>query len=258
VDQVPNTKLPAASLNDGPAGESGEKKSGAGKMPSATPSFSIDGKTPAGFATSIDPASKFFEIPQKALVSLLTPVPAAIEMAEGYLELVTLPAVRLGVDRKTRRDFARKAFDLATRHGACIYEPKHESRRQMVIGQSHRTLRRYPAAIAAFRKASKYRDARVEALMAMGWCQKRMGRTDLAVVSLTRALAIVPENARLHYNLACYLACEGQARAAIYELAWALQIEPRLSRRACREADFIALRTIPAFCAITSSRVLAK
>ena len=124
---------------------------------------------------------------------------------------------------------ALKSLDLANRCGACVYEPKHESRRQMVIGQSYRILHRYPAAISAFRRASKHRDARVEALMAMGWCQKRIGRTDLAVVSLTRALAIVPENARLHYNLACYLACEGQARAAIYELAWALQIEPRLS-----------------------------
>ena len=258
MDHVPNTKLPADSRGQGPAGESGEPRADAEKMLPSKLTISVDGKTNAGFQTSIDPANKFIEVPKQIPIPPLTLVPAAIEAAEGYLELVTLPAVRLGVCGKTRRDFARKAFSLATQHGVCVYEAKHESRRQMVIGQSQRLLRRYSAAISAFRKASKHRGTRVEALMAMGWCQKRQGRTDLAIVSLTRALAIVPENASLHYNLACYLACEGQIRAAIYELAWALQIEPRLSRRACLEADFIALRSIPAFCSLTSSRVLAK
>ncbi len=254
MDQVPNTKLPGDSL----AGESGEPHPETGKSIPTTPSFSIDGKTVPGFVPSFDSAHKFIDVTLPTILPERTPVPTSIEMAEGYLELVTLPAVRLGVDSKTRRNFAKKAFQLATKCGRCLYDPNHESRRQMVIGQSQRLLRRYSAAISAFRQASQHRDSRIEALMAMGWCQKRVGRADLAIVSLTRALAIVPENACLHYNLACYLACADQSRAAIYELAWALQLEPRLCRRAVREADFIVLRNMPAFCALTTTRVMAK
>jgi tetratricopeptide (TPR) repeat protein len=258
VDQVPNTKLPADGMADMVAGESGEPTAKDANALPVAPLFSIDGKTAAGFVASVDAAAKFVDVPTPAILPLRTPVPAAIETAEGYLELVTLPAVRLGVNSKTRREFAKKAHKLASQCGDCAHEPKHESRRQMVIGQSQRLLRRYPAAISAFRKASSHRPTRVEALMAMGWCQKRIGRTDLAVTSLTRALSIVPEDARLHYNLACYLACQGECRAALYELAWALQLEPRLNRRASGESDFDVLRTSPAFSALTSSRVMAK
>lgn len=196
--------------------------------------------------------------PTSALEKLVPlSVPAAIEMAEGYLELVTGPAVQLGVSGKTRREFARKALKLAIDHDLCLV-PKYEARRQMVIGQARRLLKRYELAACAFRRAAKHRPARLDALIGLGWCQKRMGRVDLAVVSLTRALAIAPEDPRLHYNLACYLSLAGQFRAAVYELAWALELEPALRHRAIIEPDFDPLQASPAFEALTSSRRSGK
>ncbi len=180
------------------------------------------------------------------------PLPASIHSAEGYLELVTQAALRLGVHRDVRRKFAMKSLELATEAGPQAIS-EYEARRQMVIGQSRRLLKRYSAAINSFRLASKHRPTRVKALMATGWCQKRLGRADLAVVTLTRALSIVPEDARLHYNLACYLSLSGQYRAAVYELAWALELKPSLRARAKYEGDLEALHGSPAFESLTAS-----
>ena len=40
--------------------------------------------------------------------------------------------------------------------------------------------------------------------LALGWCYKRIGRIDLAIESLEEALSIEPNDALIHYNLACY------------------------------------------------------
>jgi tetratricopeptide (TPR) repeat protein len=258
VDQKPKTKSQLAIV----AGETGFQPSVTGKLPTGNdlpvmgPSLDVDGKNNAGLGPvkPIKPIDLDFSKLTAAL--LPTPIPASIETAEGYLELVTKPAVCLGVSNKIRRSYAKKAIELATSCGLCPNEPKHEARRQMVIGQAHRLLRRYRTATAAFRSASKYRPLRVEALLAMGWCQKRSGKLNEAVVSLTRALAIVPDDARLHYNLACYLACLGQHRAAVYELAWALELQPKLQSRSIAEPDFDCLRLYPAFIALTQPRVI--
>jgi tetratricopeptide (TPR) repeat protein len=210
------------------------------------------------FDISKGAATMNVEFPHPKPLSPPALLPSAIETAEGYLELVTQPAVKLGVDSRMRRDFARKSLALAKSVRAAELSAKHEARRQMVIGQSLRLLRRYHSAARAFREASRFRASRVEALMALGWCQKRLGQADQAVATLTRALAIAPEDPRLHFNLACYLSLSGQYRAAVYELAWALELEPTLRRRAIWEPDFDQLRTAPAFVALTSPRSLAK
>jgi len=200
----------------------------------------------------------FLPSPQAKIPPLLLAVPPAIETAEGYVELVTQAAARLGVNRLMKRRFAKQALMLAIGSGECWHNAKHEARRQMVIGQSLRLLRRYRSAAVAFRKAAKHRPQRVDALMALAWCQRRSGLIPEAVASLTRALAITPEDARLHYNLACYLCISGQCRAAIYELAWALELDSSLRCRAVLDADFDGLRTAPAFFALTATRTPAK
>jgi tetratricopeptide (TPR) repeat protein len=282
VDHTPKTQWQphVISGEDGPANASGDDHcGGAGALP-----HSVDPKLAAPLKvsgveqqplSSLSPAagdslgtasSKTIDVsmgetplvPESALAKLVPlSVPAAIEMAEGYLELVTGPAVQLGVSGKTRREFARKAMKLAIDHDLCLV-PKYEARRQMVIGQARRLLKRYELAACAFRRAAQHRPARLDALIGLGWCQKRMGRVDLAVVSLTRALAIAPEEPRLHYNLACYLSLAGQYRAAVYELAWALELEPALRHRAIIEPDFDAIHASPAFEALTSSRRAGK
>jgi tetratricopeptide (TPR) repeat protein len=255
VDQTPETKSPLSSLSPATNGNS-DGASTESTLLSELLKVSGDvkvglGAFAAGNSLDMEPC-----VPSVSLLPAL--LPAEIESAEGYIELVTQPAVRLGVNHRFRRSYAKRALALALSCGSRTVDPKHEARRQMVIGQSHRLLKRYRAATTAFRKASKCRLVRVEALQAMGWCQKRSGQVDLAVVSLTRALAISPDNAALHYNLACYLACLSQHRAAIYELAWALELEPRLRNRALAEPDFDELRPCAAFSALTAARTPDK
>jgi tetratricopeptide (TPR) repeat protein len=282
VDQTPKAQWQANVISgeDGPTHAAAESHSGGnGGSPHAadlnvTPPLKVSGTekiaVPLISLGSSDgdcaPAGKTIDLSQcqpsfvsKTDLAKLVPlaVPAAIEMAEGYLELVTKPAVQLGVSGKRRRDFARKALKLAVQHGICLV-PKYEARRQMVIGQSRRLLKRYEGAASAFRRAAKHRPLRLDALIGLGWCQKRTGRVDLAVVSLTRALAIAPEDPRLHYNLACYLSLSGQFRAAVYELAWALELEPALRHRAVIEPDFDPIHASPAFAALTSARRSGK
>lgn len=268
MDQTPKTKWQSEAISQDPGVAPIPQPAGSDQLPPlpqlslfkplTTPPSSKTGaiEVDSGLHTEGKTIGVNFAKPKTVVAPAL--LPPAIETAEGYLELVTRPAVKLGVHSRMRRDFAKKSLQLAVDTGLCESSPKHEARRQMVIGQSLRLLRRYRAAAQAFREASKHRPSRVDALMALGWCQKRMGRSDQAVASLTRALSIAPEDARLHYNLACYLSISGQFRAAVYELAWALEIEPSLRRRALVEPDFDQLRSAPAFAALTSSRTSAK
>jgi len=175
-------------------------------------------------------------------------LPRGLLAAQGYLELATGPAARLGLAPTLRRRTLRQALHLAAQ---CRVEKRHQPARQLLIGQSLRLLGKHRSAITALRKASLDRWLRRDALLGLAWCQKRLGLIDEAITTITRALAAKPDDADLHYNLACYLALAMQPRAAIYELAWALELKPRLRQRASMEADFDSLRCFEAFAALT-------
>jgi tetratricopeptide (TPR) repeat protein len=177
-------------------------------------------------------------------------IPRQLLAAQGYLELATGPAGRFGLAPALRRRTLRKACHLAI---SCRVEKRHQPARHLLIGQSLRLLGKHRSAIAALRKASLDRWLRRDALLGLAWCQKRLGLIDEAITTITRALAAKPDDADLHYNLACYLALAMQPRAAIYELAWALELKPRLRRRASAEADFDSLRCYEAFAALTDT-----
>ncbi|HBJ38015.1 MAG TPA: hypothetical protein DDZ51_25315 [Planctomycetaceae bacterium] len=177
-------------------------------------------------------------------------LPRQLLAAQGYLELATGPAGRLGLAPALRRRTLRQALHLAAR---CRVEKRHQPARHLLIGQSLRLLGKHRSAIASLRKASLDRWLRRDALLGLAWCQKRLGLIDEAITTITRALAVKPDDADLHYNLACYLALAMQPRAAIYELAWALELKPRLKRRASAEADFDSLRCFEAFAALTDT-----
>jgi len=174
-------------------------------------------------------------------------LPRRLLEAQGYLELATGPAARLGLASSLRRKTLRTALRLAVR---CVVDEEHRSARNLLIGQVLRLLGRYRLALVALRKASSDRALRRDALLGMAWCQKRLGWVDESVVTITRALANAPDDADLHYNLACYLALVMQPQSALYELAWAIELKPRLRRRAIGEADFDSLRCTTAFWAI--------
>jgi len=175
-------------------------------------------------------------------------IPRGLLAAQGYLELATGPAARLGLAPTLRRKTLRQALQLAVK---CRVDTHHQPARHLLIGQSLRLLGKHRSAIAPLRKASFDRLLRRDALLGLAWCQKRLGWLDDAITTITRALAANPDDADLHYNLACYLALAIQPRAAIYELAWALELKPRLRQRAGGEADFDSLRCYEAFAALT-------
>lgn len=175
-------------------------------------------------------------------------IPRGLLAAQGYLELATGPAARLGLAPTLRRKTLRQTLQLAVK---CKVGARHQPSRHLLIGQSLRLLGKHRSAIAPLRKASFDRLLRRDALLGLAWCQKRLGWLDDAITTITRALAANPDDADLHYNLACYLALAMQPRAAIYELAWALELKPRLRRRAGGEADFDSLRCYEAFAALT-------
>ena len=181
-------------------------------------------------------------------------LPRGLLEAQGYLELATGPAARLGLASSLRRKTLRTSLRLAVR---CAVDAEHRSARSLLIGQALRLLGRYRLAILALRKASFDKALRRDALLGMAWCQKRLGWVDESVVTITRALAASPDDADLHYNLACYLALVGQPQSALYELAWAIELKPRLRRRAIVEVDFDPLRCTSAFWAILRPDSLA-
>ncbi len=174
-------------------------------------------------------------------------IPRQLLAAQGYFELATGPAGRLGLAPGLRRRTLRQALHLAAK---CRVEKRHQPARHLLIGQSLRLLGKHRSAITSLRKASSDRWLRRDALLGLAWCQKRLGLIDDAITTVTRALAAKPDDADLHYNLACYLALARQPRAAIYELAWALELKPRLRRRADAEADFDSLRCYEAFASL--------
>ncbi len=172
------------------------------------------------------------------------PLPRPLRAAQGYLELATGVAAKLGLAPRLRRQALRTVLRLA---GTCVVSGRHRATRQLLLGQALRLLGRYEAAALALQKASCDPALRRDALLGLAWCHKRLGELDLAIAASSRALATAPDDAALHYNLACYLALAQQPRAALYELAWALELQPRLRRRAAVEADFDGLRGLATF-----------
>lgn len=180
--------------------------------------------------------------------SRLATLPRGLVISQGYLELATGAASLLGVSPAPRRRMLRKALTAAVN---CQVPPPLRTSRQLQIGQALRLLGRYRPAITALRRASFDRRLRRDALLGLAWCQRRQRDLSGAITSITRALAVAPDDGDLHYNLACYLALVDETRSAIYELAWALELKPRLRPRAAREPDFDSLRGAIAFETLT-------
>jgi tetratricopeptide (TPR) repeat protein len=83
--------------------------------------------------------------------------------------------------------------------------------------------------------------------LALGWCYKRTNRLAQAIDSLERALREHPDNALLHYNLACYWSLAGNSAKALDELLLALEFDAELRALIANEPDFHHLRGNPAF-----------
>lgn len=151
--------------------------------------------------------------------------------AEGYLEL----------------GMAAHALEVLQRCGDPRTLPDHAL---YLLGQSLRELGRFREALEPLSHAAKGSPGNVSVWLALGWCYKRTGKLDRAIESLEEALAAEPDDALVHYNLACYWSLARNKRQALAYLSRAFDLEESYRALVVEEPDFDPIRDDPAFQAL--------
>ena len=82
------------------------------------------------------------------------------------------------------------------------------------------------------------------------WCHKRLREVDSAIACMRRLIEHDRRSAIGHYNLACYLALQGQSDEALERLAHACGLEPDYRDQLAGESDFDLVRDDPLFQAL--------
>ncbi len=154
-----------------------------------------------------------------------------IIQAEGYLEL----------------GMARHALEVLSRCGELENLTDHGL---YLLGESLRTLERYGEAIVPLKRAAQGDPNNMHIWLALGWCYKRIARLDLAIESLEEALSAEPNEALVHYNLACYWSLANNKRQALSYLARAIHLKESYRSMVADESDFDPIRQDPAFQAL--------
>jgi tetratricopeptide (TPR) repeat protein len=116
-----------------------------------------------------------------------------------------------------------------------------------LIGEYHRDRGEHEEAVPWFEKALGVRRGDLAATIGLGWCEKRLGRVDRAVTLYQDTLQMRPDEAILHYNLACYLSLLGRSEPALLHLEKAVGLDPEFRELARAEPDLVNLREAPAF-----------
>lgn len=172
-----------------------------------------------------------------------------IREAEGYLELLMACPSRLELAPAARDRVAQRALDALQE----LDEPERRTAYVRYLqGLAYRSMDRYHDAIPPLRDSAELDPDDTHALLALGWCYKRIGRLNLAIEVLQEALAVDENQAIIHYNLACYWSLAGNAAIALDHLATSLQIDPKYRELAEGEHDFDAIRQHPEFRELTS------
>jgi tetratricopeptide (TPR) repeat protein len=151
-----------------------------------------------------------------------------LDEAEGYL-MLNLPGRALEIF-ESRSDWASMQFEAS-----------------FLWGEALRSVERYRDALRPLETAAKLRPSDVSVAIALGWCYKRTHRLAQAVDALERAVQTNPDEALLHYNLACYWSLAGNATKALDELGVALDLDPDYRAKIADESDFDQLRGNPDF-----------
>jgi tetratricopeptide (TPR) repeat protein len=144
---------------------------------------------------------------------------------------------------------AQHALDVLTR-----LEEQEELPSQALYlrGEALRELGYFHEAIEPLTEAAEEAPSNIHVWLALGWCHKRTGRIDLAIEALEEALTVDPDQALVHYNLACYWSLAGNKRQAILFLAQALDLSPDYRDLVAAEADFDPIRNDPGFQSLIS------
>lgn len=173
-----------------------------------------------------------------------------LDEAEGYLEL-DLPAEALArlaqADPETQATF----------------------RWQRMMGESHRALDQFAAALPFLEAARRLEPADVRIHLALGWCLKRLDRLGDATAALLEAEAICgaaaegrPGKSAYHalvmYNLACYYSLAGKKEKLLEWLARALRVDPHFRDLVPAESDFNPYRDDPDFQSVLADAPFPK
>lgn len=128
----------------------------------------------------------------------------------------------------------------------------------LLAGEVYREQAQHEKALPHFARALKAKPGGVEATVGYGWCLKRTGRLPEAVQAYEAALKLHPNEALLHYNLACYQSLLGKVPEAFAALDRALAIDETFRRLAVNETDFDPVRNLPDFKKRVSGVKLSK
>jgi tetratricopeptide (TPR) repeat protein len=151
---------------------------------------------------------------------------------EGYLELNMA---------QTALDLLARLTDPGTFRGQKLY----------LTGEALRALDRHTEAIAVLEQAADLLPSNIHIWLALGWCRKRTGRIDLAIGALERAEEVSPEEAIVHYNLACYWSLAGKKQRSLAYLSRAISLDSNYRDLILDEPDFDPIRSDPEFRALT-------
>ncbi|MCH2181589.1 MAG: tetratricopeptide repeat protein [Mariniblastus sp.] len=173
----------------------------------------------------------------------------AIQTAEGYLELAMVFDDCWPLDLPHRQKLA----ELTIACLATIRKPQgHKPYILFLKGQAARLAERYKKAVAFLEQSARLDPDNIHALLALGWCYKRINRTDLAIEALETAVEVDNDSAIAHYNLACYWSLTNRPRVAVLHLSNALALNPDYRKLLATETDFDPIRDDVAFVELTS------
>lgn len=156
-----------------------------------------------------------------------------IREAEGYLEL--------GLPEQATETLQKKP-ELVANSGAAQY----------LLGESLRQQHRYAEAIAPLERATEILPDQMEVALALAWCYKRTGQLASAIDALQLVANDRPDEAILHYNLACYFSLANRRRDALSYLSTALDLDINFLDFIPYESDFDSIRDDYDFQMLTS------
>lgn len=172
-----------------------------------------------------------------------------LQEAEGYLDLAMVLSDLYPLTIASRDRIAKRALATLERLGP---ESRNSAVGLHLKGQAYRVMNRYEEAIGPLNAAKEIEPDNIHILLALGWCYKRVNKIEAAIQALEDAMASCPEEAIIHYNLACYWSLANNVPLALIYLAQSFDLDPKYRDLVQDEKDFDLLRNHPEFVALTS------
>ena len=167
-----------------------------------------------------------------------------IRAAEGYLDLIMAFDDCWPLEIELRQRLASQACESLDKIEAPL---GHKAYILFLKGQCARTCCEYQTAVSHLQQSAQLDPENIHTFLALGWCYKRMDRTDLAIEAMETAIQIDNGSAIAHYNLACYWALAHQVKMAILHLSNAFELNPDYRSFVEVEPDFDGIRQDPDF-----------